>query len=204
MSLSTEPLKWYRNALTRGNAEMLRNFAGLTVEKAAKKARIAPEELASWESGVEVPAGLSGTRYARMLAKAAAKPCSLCGEKQDANMFWITRHDGKARMHSQCIPCRSAKQSEIWKTIVTDERKAAERTRVREYQKDDAVKERRKARSSAQYQALAAMRKRHPTEYRTLAESMTEYKALATLREKYRPQYEQAYRRYLDAVGLAA
>lgn len=204
MSLSTEPLKWYRNALTRGNAQMLREFAGLTLEKAAKKARVTPDELSSWETGAEVPAGTSATRYARMLAKAASKPCSLCKQEQPANLFWITRNGEKARMHSQCIPCRSKKQAEAWKTTVTDERKAAERTRVREYQKDDAVKERRKARSSAQYQALALMGKRHPREYRELTESMSDYKALATLRDKYRPQYEQAYRRYLTDVGLVA
>lgn len=204
MSLSTEPLKWYRNALTRGNAEMLREFAGLTVEKAAKKARITPDELSSWETGTEIPAGLSANRYARMLAKAASKPCSLCKEERPANLYWITRHDGKARMHSQCIPCRSARQAESWKSTLTEEKKKAEAKRVREYQKNPDVKERRKARSSAQYQALAWMRRKHPREYADLVEQHGEYKALAILREQYRPQYDQAYRRYLDAVGLVA
>lgn len=203
MSLSTDQFHWFQNAVARGNARMLRESIGLTIDQAADEARVPRHYVDGWEHG-NAPEAAYGTRYARWLVAAARKPCSTCGEVRDANQFWVTRDGEKARLHSQCIPCRSAKQSERWRDTASEERAEAERKRIREYQQDPDVKERRAKRSAAQYRALTTLKERYPEQYKgAFLASRSEYKSLAILRDAYRDEYEDVYRTQLVQAGLA-
>jgi transcriptional regulator with XRE-family HTH domain len=201
MSLSNDPFKWLQNAIARGNVRMLRESIGLDLDQAADEARVPRHYVDGWEHG-DAPDAAYGSRYARWLVAAARKPCSTCGQVRDANEYWVTRDGENARLHSQCIPCRSAKQSERWKATETEERKKAERERIRTYQQDPGVKERRAKRSAAQYRALTALKEKYPEEYKILGGSKADYAALAGLRETHRGEYEDVYRRELADAGL--
>lgn len=202
MPLSTDPFKWFQNAVARGNARMLRESIGLTIDQASDEARVPRHYVDGWEHG-SAPDAAYGSRYARWLVAAARKPCSTCGEVRDANQFWVTRDGDKARLHSQCIPCRSKKQAARWQDTATPERAAAERKRIREYQQDPDIKERRAKRAAAQYRALSALRSRYPGEYKDYGGSKAEYAALASLRDTHRSEYQEVYLAELVAAGLA-
>lgn len=99
--------------------------------------------------------------------KLLKKDCSKCGREKPISMFrTITdRKTGITRRHSWCIPCQREHQKLRRRASSTMYTRRKEADRVAEYQTDEQVKERRSARSAAQYRALAALRDLHRVEY---------------------------------------
>lgn len=205
MSLSSEPLEWYRNALKRGAGAAVRERAGLTVADAAARSGILRDVLWAWESGRKEPGDDAGRRYADMLVAAGATTCRACGRERPANFFWLIKNPGGTfRALPECIPCRSAAQAKRWALQENPQAAVSNRRRVKEYQKDPDVKARRAKRAAAQYRALVALRDAHPAEYAAAKAVGSEYAALAAVRDAHRPQYQEVYEQCLKDVGLAA
>lgn len=95
------------------------------------------------------------------------KDCSKCGLNKPIGQFrTITdRKTQLVRRHSWCIPCQREHQKLRRRASSTMYSRRKEADRVAEYQTDEMVKERRSARSAAQYRALAALRDLHRAEY---------------------------------------
>ena len=95
------------------------------------------------------------------------KKCTKCGTPRPLKMFRTIqdRKTGQVRRHSWCIPCQQEHQRNRRKATSTVKTRAKEADRVAMYATDDQVRERRSARSAAQYRALAELRERHRDEY---------------------------------------
>lgn len=95
------------------------------------------------------------------------KKCTKCGVPRPLNLFRSIRdrQSGQTRRHSWCIPCQQEHQRNRRKATSTVKTRAKEAERVAIYTTDEQVRERRSARSAAQYRALAELRERHRDEY---------------------------------------
>jgi hypothetical protein len=95
------------------------------------------------------------------------KSCTKCGKPKPIHQFRpITeRTTGVTRRHSWCISCQQEHQRDRRKAKSTVKTRQQEADRVAAYATDEQVRERRSARSAAQYKALAELRERHRDEY---------------------------------------
>lgn len=134
------------------------------------------------------------------------KACSRCKRMRPAAQYRLirSRKTGKVRLHSWCMECQSEYMAMKWQATDTPERRAKERKRIRDYQQDPKVAERRQARSGAQYAALAALRARYPDEYEQLRTRLgsRSYPALAALRDAHRDEYQRLYDEQLRSAQL--
>lgn len=101
---------------------------------------------------------------------AQSKTCTKCGALKPVHQFrTITERDtGLVRRHSWCIPCQQAHQRDRRKMRSTIKTRQKEADRIAAYSADEVVREKRAARSAAQYKALAELRERHRDEYQQL------------------------------------
>jgi hypothetical protein len=102
--------------------------------------------------------------------KGPKKKCTKCGLPRPLKLFRTIqdRKTKQVRRHSWCIPCQQEHQRNRRKATSTVKTRAKEADRVAMYATDDQVRERRSARSAAQYRALAELRERHRDEYSQL------------------------------------
>jgi hypothetical protein len=144
----------------------------------------------------------------------STKTCTKCGKEFPVSQFRliVNPKTGRERRHSWCNKCKGKYEAAKRRAKRAAEPdggkafKASEAQRVRTYQADASVKERRAERSKIQYRALDELRRRYPEEYAQLQlrNPKRNYQALAALREAHREEYDMYYSRSLERAGLVS